>query len=328
MAANAPQSAVSRTLRALGLRLLYGVISLLFISFVTFLVDEIAPGDPALTLVGEKGRQEQYLRLRKEMGLNRPWPVRYVEFVGQAARFDFGESLIGVKRPVAEILGQAIPITMRIALYAVLVAAFIGIVLGTLAAVNEGKWFDNLALGFSTLGVTIPNYVLLPILVLIFAVQLDQLPTSWAPANRQIAPEIFYLALPVFVLSLRPMATLTRLMRASMIDALQQEYVRFAVAKGVPPSRIVLRHCFRNAILPVLTMIGTSFGFLLTGSFVVEQAYVIPGIGFITLDAIVKNDTPVILAATFVTGAMFVLVNLAVDLVAPLVDPRIRESQI
>ena len=147
-------------------------------------------------------------------------------------------------------------------------------------------------------------------------------------ADKQKGPEFLYLLLPVVVLSLRPMATLTRLMRASMIDTCRQEFISLAVAKGVPPFRIIIHHAFRNAILPVLTMIGTSFGYLLTGSFVIESAYQIRGLGFEAIDAISNSDTPVILATTLVTGAMFVGVNLVVDLLQPVIDPRIRESQV
>lgn len=317
-----------RFVRPLVLRLLYGLVSLIFISFITFVADEVAPGDAATVRAGEKATVAQIELMRHEMGLDRPWPIRYVEFLGNAARFDFGNSVVGTQQPVNKQLGQALPITMKIALLAILLAAIVGIFLGTVSAVYENKLADRGILSLSTLGVTIPNYVLLPILVYIFALQLNQLPTSWAPDGQRIAPDIYYLLIPVVVLALRPMATLTRLMRASMVDTLKQEFVRLSVAKGVPRWRLYSVHCFRNAIIPVLTAIGTSFGYLLTGSFVVESAYLIPGIGKVAIEAITQRDTPMILASTLVTGALFVIVNLLVDLVLPLIDPRIRESQV
>lgn len=325
---NKPGLQKFKLIKAIILRLLYGAVSLLFISFITFLADEIAPGDIATVRAGEKATPEQVQRLREELGLTRPFLIRYGEYIGKAVRFDFGNSYRGTQEPVSDVIGKTLPTTTKIALLAILLAAIVGIFAGTLAAVKENKAADKAVLSFSTLGVTIPNYVLLPFLVYIFSIVLGQLPIKWEFADRRVGPEFFYLILPVFVLSLRPMATLTRLMRASMIDTFRQEYIGLAIAKGVRPMQILWKHAFRNAILPVLTMIGTSFGYLLTGSFVIETAYGIRGLGFEAIDAISNSDTPVILATTLVTGAMFVGVNLLVDLVQPLIDPRIRESQV
>lgn len=314
--------------KAIVLRLLYGAVSLLFISFITFLADDLAPGDIATVKAGEKATPQQVERLRQEYGLNRPFIVRYGDYIGKAVRFDFGNSYRSTQEPVSQILGKTLPITAKIAFLAILLASIIGIAAGTFAAVKENKLGDQVVLSFSTLGVTIPNYVLLPFLIYIFSIQMGQLPLTWEFPDRRQGPEILYILLPILVLSLRPMATLTRLMRASMVDTFRQEYIALAVAKGVPPIRILFTHAFRNAILPVLTMIGTSFGYLLTGSFVVERIYQIRGLGFEAIDAISNSDTPVILATTLVTGAMFVGVNLLVDLAQPLIDPRIRESQV
>lgn len=315
-----------RLARAIILRLLYGVVSLVFISFVTFLAAEFAPGDVVTVLAGEKATLETKERIRHEMGLDRPWPERYVRFVGNAARLDFGNSYVGTKEPVWDSIRRTLPMTMRVAAWAILLAAAVGITLGTLAAVAEGRALDRAILGFSTFGVTIPNFVLAPILVLVFALQLGQLPVTWE--ERRIAPDFYYLVLPVVILSLRPMATLTRLTRSSMIDTLGQEFIRLAVAKGVPRWGVVVKHALRNAILPVLTAIGTSFGFLLTGSFIVETAFAVPGIGRLAIEAIQKRDVPTIQATTIVAGVLFILVNLLVDLVQPVLDPRIRESQV
>lgn len=311
------------------LRILYGVVSLLFISFITFIADEIAPGDAATIRAGDKATAAQVTRLREEMGLNRPWPVRYVEFLGNASRLEFGNSTQGTQQPIRDTLAKSLPVTMSIASVSILIAAIFGILFGMVAAIRENKVADRAILSFSTLGVTIPNYVLLPILVLLFSpLFLDLLPTSYEPPDRQVAPGILYILIPVLVLSLRPMATLTRLMRASMIETLKQEFVRLAVAKGVSPRRLYWTHCFRNALIPVLTAIGTSFGYLLTGSFVVESAYLVPGIGKTAIEAITQRDTPMILASTFVTGFLFIVVNLVVDILIPLIDPRVRESQV
>ncbi len=308
------------------LRLLYGLVSLVFISLVTFAADELAPGDAATAVAGEKATQAQVDRLRHQMGLDRPWPVRYAEFVSKAARFDFGDSYFGTKEPVNHIIARTLPLTLLLAGSSILFASMVGISFGTLAAIYQNRLPDRLALTLSTLGVTVPNFVLAPILVSIFALRLNMLPTTWEPVL--VAPVIYYLVLPVVVLSARPAATLTRLTRASMVDTLSQEFIRLAVAKGVPPWQIYFKHALHNAILPVLTSIGTSFGYLLTGSFVVETIFTMPGLGHAAIDAILKGDTPVILATTLISGGLFVLVNLAVDVLLPVIDPRIRESQI
>ncbi|MBL8066424.1 MAG: ABC transporter permease [Chthonomonadaceae bacterium] len=316
----------TKFLRSLVVRLFFGLLSLLFIAFVTFVADELAPGDAALAKVGEKASPQALANARHEMGLDRPWPVRFVEFVGNAARGDFGHSWFGTQEKVSTIVARALPYTVKISVLAILLASAIGITLGTISAIHENRALDRVSLSLSTLGVTVPNFVLGPMLVLVFGIWLQQLPNSYDPRLPQ--PEVFYLIIPVVILAARPMATLTRLTRASTIDTLKQEFVKLAIAKGVPKSRLYVSHVFRNAVMPVVTAIGTSFGFLLTGSFITERFYVIPGIGFYTIEAIQKRDTPVILAMVLVTGAMFVFVNLLVDLFLPLLDPRIRESQV
>lgn len=312
--------------RAIGLRLLYGLVSVVFVSFVTFLAGEMAPGDAARARVGEKATPEAYQRMREAMGLDRPWPERYVRFVTDAARGEFGRSYFGTQEPVVDIVKRSLPLTARLAVMAILLASALGIVLGTVAAVSEGRFLDKLSLSLSTLGVTLPNFVLAPILVYFFCLQMGALPMNWTP--DRVAPDIYYLILPVVVLAARPTATLTRLTRASMLDTLRQEFVKLAVAKGVPPFRLYTVHALRNAVLPVVTAIGTSFGFLLTGSFITETFFTIPGIGSETIRAIQKRDTPVILACVLLTGILFVIVNLIVDVLLPLLDARIRESQV
>lgn len=320
-----------RLARAILLRLAIGALSLIFISFVTFVANLASPSDPALMRAGEKASLESIQRLRHEMGLDRPWPVRYLEFLENATHLDFGKSYYGTQEPVGDIIKRELPMTARTAFSAILIASIIGVLMGTAAAVYQNKITDRTILLISTLGVTIPTFVLAPILVYIYCSQLNQLPQTWEPliAKRAaLGPDWLYLLLPVGVLAARPAALLTRLTRASMIDTLQQEFIRTAIAKGVPPLRLVFRHALRNAILPVITAIGTSFGFLLTGSFVVERFFTLPGIGGETIDAIQRGDLPVVQACILVTGALFIAVNLIVDLLLPILDPRIREAQI
>ncbi len=315
-----------RLVRAILLRFLYGILSLIFISFIVFLADEIAPGDAATALAGEKATVEQVERLREQLGLNRPMFIRYADFLAKVTRLDFGISYYGTKERVIDIVRRNLPMTLKIALMAILLAAVVGITLGTIGAVYENRAGDRAVLTFSTLGVTIPNFVLAPILIYFFALNWDVLPQNWTP--NLVAPEIFYLILPVVCLAARPMSMLTRLTRASMVETLKQEFIKLAIAKGVPSTRLVFRHALRNAILPVITAIGTSFGFLLTGSFVVETFFTLPGIGRETIEAILKGNMPVVQACVLITGMIFITLNLIVDLILPVLDPRIRESQV
>lgn len=316
-----------RLVKAIVLRFLYGLLSLLFITFVAFVADEIAPGDAATVRGSEKASEEQLAKLRHDMGLDRPWLVRYGEMVGGMAKGDLGTSYYGTREPVAEIIKRNLPMTLRLALLAMLLAAGIGITLGTFAAVYQNRFVDRSILTLGTLGVTIPNFVLGPILVLIFAEQgLDLLPSSWE--ERRVAADFYYVILPIIVLAARPAAMLTRLTRASMIETMQQEFIRLAIAKGVPFWRMITRHALRNAILPVVTAIGTSFGFLLTGSFVTERFFRLPGLGSRTIEAILETNAPVVMGCIIITGFMFIVVNLIVDLLLPILDPRIREAQV
>jgi peptide/nickel transport system permease protein len=305
------------------LRLLYGVLTLLFVSFVVFIINEIAPGGPEYILAGEKATAETIQRIRHEHGWDRPWPVRYVETVYKASHLDFGNSLSGTKQPVITIIADGAKMTARLAIYAILLASIVGIILGIIGAVYQHKWPDKLVLGLSTLGVTIPNFVLAPILAYFFALKLHWLPLTWE--HDRVIPDFYYLVLPVSLLALRPCATITRSTRATMIDVLQQEYIRFAIAKGVPALRLIFKHALRNAILPVFTIIGLSFGFLLTGSFTIEIIFNIPGIGMEGVEAIRRRDSPVVMAIALAIAAMFTLINLIVDLILPMLDPRIRE---
>lgn len=315
-----------RVVRPILFRLLFGLLSLIFISLVTFLTAALAPGDAATAIAGDKATLETVQRIRHEMGLDRPWPIRYVKYVADAARGDFGQSYFGTREKVSSIIGRTLPMTLKVASLAIILASSVGILLGTLAAVYQGRFADRSVLTLSTLGVTVPNFVLAPILVYYFAVRVQMLPVTWS--TELVAPEYYYLILPVLILAARPMAQITRLTRAMMIDTMQQEFIRTAVAKGVPKGRLIFRHALRNSILPVITSIGTSFGFLLTGSFVIERYFVMPGLGSETIEAIQRGDMPVIQAGILVTGTMFIILNLLVDILLPILDPRIRESQI
>lgn len=315
-----------KLVRPILLRIFYGLVSLAVVSFMTFAAASLAPGNAALLLAGDKGTPQAIKLIEKELGLDQPFLVRYGRYVSKAAQGDFGRSYYGTRAPVGDKIRENLPMTLRISLWAILLAALIGITLGTMAALHADSWLDRLILGTSTFGVTVPNFVLAPLLIYFFAIHLDVLPTGWTP--ERVASDFYYLVLPVSILSLRPMATITRLTRATTLDTIGQDYIALAIAKGVPTGRLIRRHILRNSLLPVLTAIGTSFGFLLTGSFILETAFTLPGIGREGIEAIQRRDTPMILATTLVAGVLFIGVNLIVDLLQPILDPRIRESQV
>jgi ABC-type dipeptide/oligopeptide/nickel transport system permease component len=318
------EKATFTLLRHVAHRLAWAIPTLIFISFVTFTAGELAPRDAAVLLAGEHGTQEQVERIREQLGLNRPFLVRFGEYVLHAARLDLGNSLFQNQEPVTEILFRGLRYTGVLALLAIALAGLLGITLGTIGAVWHNRLPDRIATTFSTLGICIPNFVLAPVLVYVFAIKLNILPVAY----RESAPEgpLPYLILPVVILAMRPAAVITRLTRASMIETLSKDYVRMALAKGMSFSRVVLRHALRSSLVPVVTAIGTSFGFLLTGSFIIETAFTIPGLGLTSIKAIQQSDYPVIQGSVLLFAFLFILVNLIIDLMLPLLDPRIRQE--
>jgi peptide/nickel transport system permease protein len=321
-----PERRESRTrsvLKAVGIRLLWAIPTLIFITFLTFIIGEAAPGDAATVRAGEKASAETIAFLREEMGLNRPLGVRYVEFVKNAAVLDFGESWYPPYHPVRETLMEGMQQTGLLALLAIILAMMLGITLGVIAAINHNRVMDRASVTFSTLGICIPNFVLAPILAYLFAIKLGWLPLTWE--NNRTESIVYYLALPVLILSLRPAAIITRLTRAAMIDTLSQEFIRTAFAKGVPYWRVIFKHAFRNSLVPIMTAVGTSFGYLLTGSFIVESFFRIPGLGLRSIGSIYQGDYPVVQGTVLLFAVLFIFVNLIVDIFLPLLDPRVRE---
>lgn len=297
-------------------RLLALIPTLLFISLVTFTAAYLAPGDPVLMLAGEKARPEQVALVRKQFGLDQPPTLRFLNFVKDAARGDFGMSFY-YRRPVGQIIAQSLKPTAALASLAIVVAILSGISLGIIAAVRAGSIWDSLSVGFSLIGVAIPSFVLAPILVYVFSLRL-----GWLPVSGWGRPE--YLVMPVLILGIRPAAMIARLMRTSLIETLSQDFVRTARAKGLSFGQALRRHALPNALPPVVIGIGNSFGFLLTGSFIVETIFGIPGLGARSVEAIQQRDYPVIQATTLLFATLFVLVNLAVDLIQAKLDPRVR----
>ncbi len=297
-------------------RLAQAVPTLLLISFLTFIMGFLAPGDPIRMILGEHSDPQAVAAVRHELGLDQPWYVQYGRFVWNAVKGDFGISLYN-RRPVGDILRESFPATATLAVLAILLAITIGIPAGIVAAVWHNRLPDRLSMAGVVLGISVPNFVLATLLILLVSVRL-----GWLPVAGWGAPE--YLVLPVLVLSARPSASIARFTRTSMLEVLQQDYIRTARAKGVPEHLVILRHALPNALLPVVTVVGNAFGYLLTGSFIVETVFAVPGVGYKSIEAILRRDYPVIQATTLLFAFLFIVVNLLVDIIYTRLDPRVR----
>jgi ABC-type dipeptide/oligopeptide/nickel transport system permease component len=289
--------------------------TLLGVLAVTFLLLYVAPGDPVQAMVGERADAETIARLRADLHLDDPLPLQFLRYVGGVARGDLGISYI-TRRPILGDLLQRFPATLQLAGAAMLFAATVGIALGIYGAWRPGGWADRLATLAAYAGVSFPVYWVGLLLILLFAVTL-----RWLPPSGARGP--LYLILPALTLGMRSVAVLSRMTRAAMQEVLQSDFVRTARAKGLRERRVVLRHAFRNALLPVLTVLGLDFGSYLTGSILTETIFSWPGVGRYVLTAIDKRDLPAVQGSILFLSVIFVLVNLVTDVLYARVDPRV-----
>jgi ABC-type dipeptide/oligopeptide/nickel transport system permease component len=288
---------------------LFGVLA------VTFLLLYVAPGDPVQAMVGERADAETLARLRAELRLDDPLHEQFGHYVGGVLRGDLGTSYI-TRRPIVDDLLERFPATLRLAGAAMLFAAVTGISIGIYGAWRPGSWADRIATFGAYLGISFPVYWVGLILILVFAVHLRWLPPSGS-ANA------VYLILPAITLGMRSVAFLSRMTRAAMQEVLQSDFIRTARAKGLSQGRVVLSHGFRNALLPVVTVLGLDFGSYLTGSILTETIFSWPGVGRYVLTAIDKRDLPAIQGSILFLSLVFVMVNLLTDLLYARVDPRV-----
>jgi peptide/nickel transport system permease protein len=295
---------------ALSIPTLFGVL------VVVFLLLYVAPGDPVQEMVGERADAETIARLRKELRLDEPLLSQFTHYTGGVLRGDFGNSYI-TQRPIIQDIRERFPKTLLLAGSAMLLASILGITLGVLSARNPGGWFDRLGLGFAYLG--IPVYWVGLILILIFAVMLQWLPPSGYGGIK-------YLILPAFALGSRSIAFLARVTRSAMLDVLNSDFVRTARAKGLSERVVVVRHALRNALIPIITVLGLDFGYYLTGSILTETIFSWPGLGRYVVNAITRRDLPAIQGSVLFLSVVFVLVNLLTDLAYAKADPRVAYS--
>ena len=303
-------------LRVLLRRLLLAIPTLAGVLVVVFLLLYVAPGDPVMSMVGERADPETIARLRAELRLDDPLPAQFLHYATGVLSGDLGRSYI-TGRPILGDLLERFPKTLQLAGAAMLLAAVCGIALGVLAARRPGGWTDRLSLAIAYLGISFPVYWIGLLLILVFAVTL-----RWLPPSGFGRPE--HLILPALALGMRSIAFLARITRSAMLDALGSDYARTARAKGLLERTVTLRHALRNALIPVITVLGLDFGAYLTGSILTETIFSWPGLGRYVVNAIARRDLPGVQGAVLFMSVVFVLVNLITDLAYAKADPRVR----
>lgn len=308
-------------------RILTAIPVIFLVTIVVFLVMNLLPGDPTERVGGDAGvSDEASQRLRKELGLDRPIIIRYLDWMGELLTGDLGTS-IPHKTPVTGMIKHALPATLELSAFAITIMLFIGIPLGVLAAYFKGSPIDTIASLIGAMGIAIPGFWLAILLIYAFSLQLDWLPaTGFVPIWENPSEGWKYAVLPSFTLAAPGIAIMTRQTRSAMLDVLREDYVRTARAKGLLNATIVMRHAFRNAMIPVVTTIGIQLTFLLGGSVVVETVFAIPGIGRLITDAIFFRDYPVVQSVAVVIVVMVLTVNIVIDFLYSILDPRIRLS--
>ncbi|MGG0657332.1 ABC transporter permease [Rummeliibacillus pycnus] len=331
-------------LHYIGRRLLQLIPVLLGMTFIVFLIIRAIPGDPAQVILGQQATKEAVAALRASLGLDNPWYVQYFHYLGDLITGDLGESM-RTKIPVASELWPYLAATLELSLCAIILAVIIGVNAGIISAWFQNSWFDYLAMVIALIGVSMPIFWLGLMEQWVFGIQLDWLPTSGREDARnpinpitylyvidtilqgrfdQLTVVLQHLILPALALATIPMAIIARMTRSSMLEVLRSDYVRTARAKGQKMFWVVYKHALKNAIIPVLTVIGLQMGLLLGGAILTETIFSWPGIGRYIYDAIGFRDYPVIQSGILVIAFIFIMINLIVDILYSLIDPRIK----
>ncbi|KGA23554.1 ABC transporter permease [Pectobacterium brasiliense] len=307
-------------------RLLALIPVLLVVSIVVFCLVHLAPGDPVLVILGNDASPGDVAALRQQMGLDQPLLTQFVVWFSAVLRGDLGRSLF-MNASVMSLFLQHLQPTLALALYAQGLALLLGLAAGVLSASQQGRLLDRVIMGLAAVGMSIPGFLLGLFLIFFFAVQLRWFPVvGYSSTRGDVLVNLWYMTLPALALGLRIAALIARMTRAVMLDVLSENYIKTARAKGVSEYRVLLRHGLKNALLPILTICGESFGSLVTGTIVIESVFGIPGVGSLVVDSIERRDFSVIQGAVLLITISYVLINLAVDILGHAVDPRISLS--
>jgi peptide/nickel transport system permease protein len=285
---------------------------------VVFILTTVVPGDPARIMMGQRGDRATIERIREEMGLNKPLWQQFVDFFKSALTLDLGRSYRN-NMPVVQAIAEKIPITAKVALASMAVAVIIGVGIGIVSAVKHNTMFDYGSMMIALLGISAPTFWVGLLLVLLFCVKL-----GWVPGTGTGDGSWVYMVLPVLTLGLRPAAVIARLTRSSMLEVMAQDYITTARSKGLSDSAVVIAHGLKNAMIPVITIIGVQTAEMLSGAIVTERVFSIPGLGRLAVDSLAYRDFPIIRGQVLFTAIVFMVTNLLVDLSYPIIDPRIR----
>jgi len=297
---------------------------LLLVSLMTFALIWLVPGDPASAFLDASATPEQVARLRVALGLDKPLPLQMADWYGRVLRGDLGQSIL-LNRSVAAALVERLPVTLSLAACALAFAVIFGVAAGIIAAVNHDRWPDQLVMTTALFGLSVPEFWLGLVLILTFAVQLGWLPTGgFVPIAESPAGWLRTILLPALTLGLVQVGFIARMARASMLEALNQDFVRTADAKGLSRFDVVVRHGLPNALIPIMTVIGIVAGALLGGTVIIEQVFSIPGVGRLIIGAIAARDFPVMQGGLLFLALIYLSVNLTVDILYAVVDPRVR----
>lgn len=297
-------------------RLFQTIFVLLGISLITFVLLQVVPGDPVALMLDKRADAETIARVKHEMGLDLPYYIQYLNFLKGAIHLDFGTSYF-TKEVVFSALMRSFGVTVKLACMAFVFAAALGIPTGIFAAVKRGKGIDTVVMILSIIGVSAPAFWVAIILQIVFGLKLD-----WLPISGFDTVESYIL--PSIALGARYAGNMARITRTSMLEVLHQDYIRTARSKGVKRSVMILKHALKNAMIPIVTLVGTDFGYMLTGSMLIEKVFSIPGIGKLAVDAMSNRDLPLLEGTVMYIAFVFVVVNLLVDISYAFLDPRIR----
>lgn len=294
------------------------------VAVIVFLLLHLAPGDPAALIAGDFATAEDIARIGKQLGLDRPLPVQFVGWMGQVLQGELGTSIFS-QLPVSRLIRQRLEPTLVLSVTTLVIAVLLAVPIGVLAAWRARSWIDRLVMGLSVCGLSIPVFVLGYLLIYLFSIRLGWLPVQgYVSLTQGIWPCLRSILLPSLALGSIYMALIARITRASLLEVLEEDYVRTAHAKGLSTLTVVVGHALRNASIPIVTIIGVGLTLLIGGVVITESVFAIPGIGRLTVDAILRRDYPIIQAVILLSSGAYVLVNLVIDLVYTVLDPRIR----
>jgi peptide/nickel transport system permease protein len=305
-------------------RLASSIPVLFLVTLISFSLMQLVPGDPAILVAGLSATPEEVERVREQLGLNEPFHVQLLHWYANLLRGDLGTSFL-LGRDVLEVTLERLPVSISIALYALAVTLLFGIVAGVFAALRQNSWVDQAVMTVALIGVSLPNFWLGLMLIVLFAVHLGWLPSGGYVDFRDDLVGWFRAAtLPAISLAMLQMGLLARITRSTMLEVLRQDYIRTARAKGLPERRVVGKHALKNAMIPVVTVVGIIFSLLLSGSVVIETVYSLPGVGRLLASAVLRRDYPVIQGGLLIVAAGLMFVNLLVDVLYAYLDPRVR----